>query len=161
APINPGNSGGPLANLNGEVVGINTLVAGQAEPGVQAQGIGFAIAISTAKPIADQLVATGKVIHPYMGIGYIPLNPAIAAQLGIQAKEGIVIARVVPGSPAERAGLQVREVITEVDGTPLTGESTLAQIINEHKPGDTLTLTVLKGTQKSTVKLTLGEMPSS
>jgi S1-C subfamily serine protease len=161
APINPGNSGGPLANLNGEVIGINTLVAGQAEPGVQAQGIGFAIAISTAKPIADQLVATGKVIHPYMGIGYIPLNPAIAAQLGIQAKEGIVIARVVPGSPAEKAGLQVREVITEVDGTPLTGESTLAQIINEHKPGDTLTLTVLKGTQKSTVKLTLGEMPSS
>jgi S1-C subfamily serine protease len=161
APINPGNSGGPLANLNGEVVGINTLVAGQAEPGVQAQGIGFAIAISTAKPIADQLVATGKVIHPYMGIGYIPLNPAIAAQLGIQAKEGVVIARVVPGSPAEKAGLQVREVITEVDGTPLTGESTLAQIINEHKPGDTLTLTVLKGTQQSTVKLTLGEMPSS
>ena len=100
-------------------------------------------------------------IHPYMGIGYIPLNPAIAAQLGIQAKEGIVIARVVPGSPAEKAGLQVREVITEVDGTPLTGESTLAQIINEHKPGDTLTLTVLKGTQQSTVKLTLGEMPSS
>ncbi len=160
APINPGNSGGPLANLNGEVVGINTLVAGQAEPGVQAQGIGFAIAISTAKPIADQLVATGKVIHPYLGVGYIPLNPAIAAQLGIQAKEGVVIARVVPGSPAEKTGLQVREVITEVDGTPLTGESALAQIINEHKPGDTLTLTMLKGTQQSTVKLTLGEMPS-
>jgi S1-C subfamily serine protease len=161
APINPGNSGGALANLNGEIVGINTLVAGQAEPGVQAQGIGFAIAISTAKPIADQLVATGKVIHPYMGVGYIPLNPAIAAQLGIQAKEGVVIARVVPGSPADKAGLQVREVITEVDGAPLTGESTLAQIINEHKPGDTLMLTVLKGTQQSTVKLTLDEMPSS
>ncbi|MDA8216009.1 MAG: trypsin-like peptidase domain-containing protein, partial [Dehalococcoidales bacterium] len=68
APINPGNSGGPLVNLNGQVIGINTLVAGQAETGVQAQGIGFAIAISTAKPIADELVANGKVVHPYLGI---------------------------------------------------------------------------------------------
>jgi serine protease Do len=82
APINPGNSGGPLVNLHGEVVGINTLVAGQAEPGVPAPGIGFAIAIATAKPLADELVIAGHVEHPFLGIRYISLNPAIAAQLG-------------------------------------------------------------------------------
>src|SRR5207244_427003 len=104
AAINPGNSGGPLMDLDGEVVGINTLVAGQAEPGVPAQGIGFAIAINTAKPIADQLVASGKVSHPFIGIGFAPLNPGIAAQLGVaQNLKGIAVAQVVPNSPAPRA----------------------------------------------------------
>lgn len=160
APINPGNSGGPLVNLAGQVVGIDTLVAGQAEPGVQAQGIGFAISISTAKPIADQLVATGRVIHPYLGIGYVPLNPAIAAQLGIQETQGAVVGQVVPGSPAAQAGLRRGDVITAIDGTPLKGESALAQIISTHKPGDTVTLTVARDGQTLSVKLTLGEMPS-
>ncbi|MEJ2556891.1 MAG: trypsin-like peptidase domain-containing protein [Anaerolineae bacterium] len=162
AAINPGNSGGPLVNLNGQVVGINTLAAGTAgASGVQAEGIGFAISISTAKPIADQLVATGKVIHPYLGIGYVPLNPAIAAQLGTSATQGAVIMQVVPGSPAADAGLQTQDVITEIDGTALTGESTLAQIVQSHKPGDTLNLTVVRGSQTLQVKLTLGTMPSS
>jgi S1-C subfamily serine protease len=162
AAINPGNSGGPLVNLDGQVVGINTLAAGTADAsGVQAEGIGFAISISTAKPIADQLVATGNVIHPYMGIGYVPLNPAIAAQLGTDATEGAVIVQVVPGSPAADASLQVQDVITKIDGTSLTGESTLAQIVQSHKPGDTLDLTVVRGSQTLQVKITLGTMPSS
>ena len=87
ASINPGNSGGPLIDLQGDVVGINTLVAGQAEPGVKAQGIGFAISIATAKPIADQLVATGHVTHPYIGVQQIPLNPLIANRLGTSGKK--------------------------------------------------------------------------
>jgi S1-C subfamily serine protease len=162
AAINPGNSGGPLVNLDGQVVGINTLAAGTADvSGVQAEGIGFAISISTAKPIADQLVATGKVIHSYMGIGYVPLNPAIAAQLGTNATQGAVIVQVVPGSPAADAGLQTQDVITEINGTALTGESTLAQIVQSHKPGDTLDLTVVRGSQTLQVKITLGTMPSS
>ncbi len=86
APINPGNSGGPLIDLQGEVVGINTLVAGQAEPGVQAQGIGFAISIASARPIVDQLVATGHAVHPYLGVQQIALNPVIANRLGTTAK---------------------------------------------------------------------------
>jgi len=86
APINPGNSGGPLVDLQGKVIGINTLVAGQAEPGVQAQGIGFAISIAAAKPIADQLVATGQATHPYIGVQQIPLNPVIANRLGTDTK---------------------------------------------------------------------------
>jgi S1-C subfamily serine protease len=160
APINPGNSGGPLVNLAGQVIGINTLVAGQAEPGVQAQGIGFAISMAAAKPVADQLVATGKVVHPSLGIQYVPLNPAIAFQLGIQQTEGIVVANVVAGSPADKAGLQPRDVITAVDNTPLKSDSALAQLISTHKPGDQITLTVLRGNQQMTVKVTLGEQSS-
>jgi S1-C subfamily serine protease len=161
APINPGNSGGPLVNLDGQVIGINTLVAGQAEPGVQAQGIGFAISMAAAKPVADQLVATGKVVHASLGIQYVPLNPAIAFQLGIQQTEGIVVADVVAASPADDAGLRPKDVITAVDNTPLKSDSALAQFISTHKPGDQLTLTVLRGNQQMTVKVTLGEMQSS
>ncbi len=161
APINPGNSGGPLVNLAGQVVGINTLVAGQASNGVQAQGIGFAIAVSTAKPIADQLVATGRAVHPYLGVEYVPLNPAIAAQLGIQQNQGDVIGNVVPGSPAAQAGLQQYDVITAIDNQPLQTDSALAQIVNSHKPGDTLTLTVQRGNQTLNLKVVLGQMPSS
>jgi S1-C subfamily serine protease len=161
APINPGNSGGPLVNLQGQVIGINTLVAGQAEPGVQAQGIGFAIALATAKPIADQLVATGHVTHPFLGISYFPLNPAIAAQLGIKAKDGVVVRAVDDNSPAAQAGLQPKDVITAVDGKPLQGESALAYVTNAHRVGDTLTLTVLRGGKQMSVPITLGPRPAS
>ncbi len=161
APINPGNSGGPLVDLNGQVVGINTLAAGEAEPGVQAQGIGFSIAINTAKTIADQLVSTGQVPHPSLGIAYVPLNPAIASQLGVNARQGAVVLQVQPGGPAASAGLQRGDVITEVDGKPLQGDSGLAEAIYPHKPGDTVTLTVLRGSQSTQVKVTLGQMQSS
>jgi serine protease Do len=161
APINPGNSGGPLVNLDGQVIGINTLVAGQAEPGVQAQGIGFSIAIGTAKPIADQLVATGRVVHPFMGISYVPLNQALARQLGITAKTGVIVAEVVSGSPAAAAGLQPKDAITAIDGTALTTESSFAQLLNTHKVGDTVTLTVVRGKQTLQLQTTLAEQPAS
>jgi S1-C subfamily serine protease len=160
APINPGNSGGPLVNLAGQVIGINTLVAGQAEPGVPAQGIGFAISIAAAKPIADQLVATGQVVYPYLGISDIDLNPAIAAQLGIAQTDGIIIRRVGRGSPADQAGLQRYDVVTAVDGKTLTGDSDLQRLLRAHKPGDTLTLSVIREKQKLTVKVTLVEAPT-
>ena len=160
APINPGNSGGPLTNLSGQVVGINTLVAGQAEPGVQSQGIGFAIAISSAKPIADQLVTTGHVVHPYLGISDVPLSPSIAAQLGVQETAGLVVLRSSAGSPAAQAGLRRGDVITAIDNTSVPDDTTLAQIINTHKPGDTLTLTIVRGSRKATVQVTLTDLPS-
>jgi S1-C subfamily serine protease len=160
APINPGNSGGPLLDLQGQLVGINTLVAGQAEPGVQAQGIGFAIAIDTAKPIADQLVSTGRVEHPFLGIRYVPLNPAIARQLGVQTTDGVVVGQVQPGSPAASAGLQPRDVITAIDGQALKGDSALAEAVNAHKPGDSVTLSVLRGGQQQSLKVTLGQLPA-
>ena len=161
APINPGNSGGPLVNLNGEVIGINTLVAGDSGNGVSAQGIGFAISINAAKPIADQLVASGHVTHTYLGVRYLALNPSIAAQLGISTqKNGLVVMTVVQGSPAAQAGLQRLDVITSVNGTDITDESTLAQAISTNKPGDKISLTILRGSQQKTVSVTLGELTS-
>jgi S1-C subfamily serine protease len=160
APINPGNSGGPLVNLDGQVVGINTLGGGSTSSGVQTYGIGFAISMATAKPIADQLVATGKVVHPYLGISYVPLNPALSAQNGISVPYGAYITSVVPGSPAAQAGLQPGDVITAIDGTEIQSDSALAQILSGDKPGDTVTLTVLRGSQTLTVKVTLGQSSS-
>lgn len=157
APINPGNSGGALVDLSGRVIGINTLVAGQAEPGVQAQGIGFAISIATARPLADQLVANGSVQHPSIGIQYVPLNPAIAAQLGVNQSYGAVVMDVVSGSGAAQAGLQQGDIIVAIDGTDLREESALPQAISTHKPGDTVTMTVLRNGQRQDVTVTLGQ----
>ncbi len=161
AAINPGNSGGALVDLFGRVVGINTLVAGMAEPGVQAQGIGFAISINTAKPIADQLVATGRAVHPYIGISYSALTPSIARQLGIPSNtQGIVIAQVMPGSPAAQAGLRQGDVITGVESQPITDESTLGKFLSTRKPGDTISLAVSRGGQGIQVSVRLGERPA-
>ena len=91
-----------MTNLQGQVIGINTLVAGKAEPGVQAQGIGFVVAIDTAKSIADQRITSGHAVHPFLGISFVVLNPAIAAQLGTQATSGAVVVQVAQGSPAAR-----------------------------------------------------------
>jgi S1-C subfamily serine protease len=157
APINPGNSGGALVNLAGQVIGINTLVAGQAAPGVSAQGIGFAVSIQTAKPIADQLVANGRAIHPSIGIGYAPLNPAIAAQLGVDQPYGAVVLSVANGSPAEQAGLQRGDVIVTADGMEIKEDSALPQVINQHRPGDQLLLEVLRDGNRQAVTVTLGE----
>ena len=145
AAINPGNSGGALVNMQGQVIGINTLAAGQAEPGVQAEGIGFAISINQAKQVITQLVASGKVSHPYLGIAYQPLTPALANQLqltGTNQTEAVLM-QVQSGSPAAQAGLKTGDVIIAVDGQKLDSKSALGQIINSHKVGDKLELQVI------------------
>jgi S1-C subfamily serine protease len=161
AAINPGNSGGPLVNLNGEVIGINTLEAGSAEPGVQAQGIGFAIGIDTAKKVANEIVTTGHATHPFVGVNYLALSPAAAAQLNVTATQGALIESVVDGSPAEDAGLQKGDIVTKIDGKELTTESAFAEIVDSHKPGDVVSLTVERNGQEMTIKVTLGTRPAS
>ncbi|MDO8750885.1 MAG: trypsin-like peptidase domain-containing protein, partial [Dehalococcoidia bacterium] len=111
AAINPGNSGGPLINLSGEVVGINTAVL----RGEDAQGIGFAVSAGTAIPVANQLVSNGRVIRPYLGIGAGEVNRAIAAQMDLSVREGVLVARVESGGPADRAGIQKDDVIVALD----------------------------------------------
>ncbi|MEX2446641.1 MAG: trypsin-like peptidase domain-containing protein [Dehalococcoidia bacterium] len=153
AAINPGNSGGPLVNLEGEVVGLNTIGTGDAE------GIGFAISTDTIDRIVPQLVEEGSAVHPYLGIRYGALNPAIANALGIETTSGLVIGEVVPGSPAAEAGLQAEDVITHVDGEELVGESALASAMHGRRPGDTVDLTVLRGGAETGVEVTLDEAP--
>jgi len=168
AAINPGNSGGPLLDMSGKVIGINTLVAGQAEAGVQAQGIGFAISINQAHQLADQLVANGKVDHAFLGISFQPLSPAQAKQLSLDTTQrGAVLMQVQSGSPAAQAGLKNGDIVIAIDGTKITGESTLGEIISQHKPGDKVKLDVAtpnsggNGTQSRTVEVTLGQKTSS
>ncbi len=101
-------------------------------------------------------MATGKAIHPYVGISYVPLTPSIAAQLGVPETQGIGVGSVVAGSPAAKAGLQAQDIITAIDGTKLVGESDFANIISSHKPGDTVTFTVVRGESTTSGQGNLG-----
>jgi len=159
APINPGNSGGPLVNLQGQVVGINTLARVQAEPGVPAQAVGFAIAINTAKPIADELVKTGRVTYAYLGVGLYQNSPALADRFGLPNKPGMIVTQVVPNGPAAQAGVKQGDVIAAAGGHPLADESELSRVLLAHHPGDKLPLTIARASQELTITVTLGTAP--
>jgi S1-C subfamily serine protease len=151
AAINPGNSGGALVGLDGQVVGMNTLAAGSPNGGL-APGIGFAIPSNTIKDIAGQLALNGRVINshrPFIGIGAATLTTG-----------GILVTRVYAGSGAAKAGLKTGDVIGAVDGTPTPTLDALAQVLAKHKPGDQVKIEV-SGKRKTTVRLTLGELPAS
>lgn len=161
AAINPGNSGGPLVDLSGRVVGINTVVARTTATGIPVEGIGFAIAIDTARPIADELVRSGRIDHAYLGVAYTPLTPAIREQLGVATERGAVVTGVAPDSPAADAGLEPGDVIVGVGGEDVGAESDLARLIRQHAPGDTVPLTVQRGSRELAVEVVLGSRPSS
>ncbi len=160
AAINPGNSGGPLLNMAGEVVGINTL-GGGGDASTMTEGIGFAIAIDAARPIAEQLAAGKQVAHPFLGIGYGMLTPALASQLGVTVKQGVIVGQVATGSPAAQAGLQARDVIVAVDGQSIVDETTLGRALNQHRPGDRVQLAVARGSQQLMLDVTLGQRPAA
>jgi S1-C subfamily serine protease len=169
AAINPGNSGGPLLNSKGEVIGINTLIASSVG---QSAGIGFAIPINTAKAVLNDLVSLGRVRRPALGVHTIPIGPELAAQLGLSADYGLLINDVIAGSGAERAGLRGGtkraflgntpimlggDLIVAIDGQQVEDQQDLSHIMNNHRAGDTVTVTIFRGQQKMDVKVTLGE----
>jgi serine protease Do len=161
AAINPGNSGGPLVNSAGQVIGVNTAVS------TTAQGLGFAIPIDVAKPIMQQaLDGVQPLVRPWIGVYYVPIDPAVAAERSLPVESGVLIATsdgtgqaVVPGSPAEAAGLQVGDIITAIDGEQIGAERELSMLILPHSPGDTVTLRVLRDNSVREVEVTLGELP--
>jgi S1-C subfamily serine protease len=170
AAINPGNSGGPLLNARGQVIGINSMIlTGGAE---QSAGIGFAIPINTAKAVLDDLVHLGRVRRPEMGIRTIPIGPELANQLGLSADSGLLIVQVVPGSAAEHAGLRAGterryygnipimiggDLIVAVEGQAIEDQQDLAHVMQNHRSGDTVTVTVFRGKKRMDVKVVLGE----
>ncbi|MFL5961384.1 MAG: S1C family serine protease [Gaiellaceae bacterium] len=150
AAINPGNSGGALVDLNGRVVGMNTLAAGSPAGGL-APGIGFAIPSNTIKDIGGQIATHGKVIsshRPFIGISAATLPTG-----------GILVTKVYAGSGAARAGLRAGDVIVAIDGTPTPTLDALAQALASHKPGDQVKVE-LSGRRKATLNVTLGELPA-
>ncbi len=163
AAINPGNSGGALANINGQVIGINEAIL---SPSGTSSGIGFAIPINRAKQVAAELIRSGKVSHPYLGVSYRPLTsiaPSDREQLGIPASQdqGVIIGGVAPQSPAAVAGLHLFDVITAANGQPIVDQDTLNNIIQTVSVGSTLTLKVLRDGTVRTFTVALKERPAT
>jgi S1-C subfamily serine protease len=173
ASINPGNSGGPLLDAGARVIGINQQI--ETNSGAN-DGVGFAVPISAVKRSIAQLRENGHAEYAYIGVSSQALYPQLAAKLGLDTKFGGLISEVVPGGPAEKAGLegggeklnfqaaQYRtggDVILQVDGHDIIGPDDLARVIADHKPGDTVSLTVLHDGQREEVKLTLGKRPDN
>ncbi|MFN8514903.1 MAG: trypsin-like peptidase domain-containing protein [Chloroflexia bacterium] len=153
AAINPGNSGGPLVNLRGEVVGINTLGT------TDAQGIGFAISIDGAKPIIDELLKTGRVTRPYIGITSQTVTPSIAAAYNLPREDGVILVTIVANTPAQKAGLQKDDIIFAVNDQAVRDGTEFQKALAKFKPGDTITLKVNRGGKEMAVQVTLAERP--
>jgi len=163
AAINPGNSGGALANINGQVIGINEAIL---SPSGTYSGIGFAIPINRAKQVAAELIKNGKASHPYLGVQYGPiaaLSPDERAQVGIpdSLTDGVVIRHVFPGTPASAAGLHLGDVITQADGQAVTDNDALNSLIQAKGVGSQLTLRVVRDGTPRTVVVTLRERPAT
>ena len=154
ASINPGNSGGPLLNLNGEVIGINTAIV------ATGQGIGFAIPISMAKEIKDRLIAQGKVVRGWLGVGIQELTEELAAQFGVKPEDGVLVGNVVKDSPAERGGMKPGDIIQEFSGTKISGVHQLQREVAQSPVGSPVRLKVLREKQPVMLTIVLGEQPT-
>ncbi|HEY1660659.1 MAG TPA: trypsin-like peptidase domain-containing protein [Candidatus Sulfotelmatobacter sp.] len=169
AAINPGNSGGPLMNWHGEVIGINTLILSSVG---QNSGVGFAIPINTAKAVLNDLMTLGRVRRPALGVRTIPISPDLADEIGLPVDYGLLIVQVTPGGSADRAGLRGGteraylgnmpitlggDLIIAIDGQKLEDQDTLTQIMNDHRAGDTVKITIYRGKRKLDVDVSLGE----
>jgi putative serine protease PepD len=173
AAINEGNSGGPLIDSSGRVIGINEQIASQSGGN---QGLGFAVPIDTAKNAMTQLEQTGTVKYAWLGIAGQTITPDVAKTLNLKAAQGVLVAQVTSGSPAAKAGItggqtQVvlqnqqwvtgGDIITAINGEPLSSMDALQAAISTHKPGDVVTLSVISGSSTKNVQVTLGVRPQT
>lgn len=157
AAINPGNSGGPLVNINGEVIGLNTAVAGES-----AQNIGFAIPINDVQGLVKSVLAKGTLERPYLGVRYVTLTDDYAYQFNLSVKRGAYIApsqngqpSILADSPASKAGLKEKDVITKVDGTEINENNSLISLVSRKSVGDDVKLTVIRDGKEITVTVKL------
>ncbi|OGI64132.1 hypothetical protein A2914_00295 [Candidatus Nomurabacteria bacterium RIFCSPLOWO2_01_FULL_41_21] len=157
AAINPGNSGGPLLDLSGRVIGVNVAVA------QGSQSIGFALPINSVKGAVESVQATGKIVRPQLGVRYMTITPSVAEKNNLEVEYGVLIKggadqdelAVIPGSPADKAGLVENDIILEIDGVKLDEKVSLASLIRQKNIGDTITLKILHKGEKKTVSVTL------
>jgi S1-C subfamily serine protease len=169
AAINPGNSGGPLMNWHGEVIGINTMILSQVG---QNAGIGFAIPINTAKAVLNDLMTLGRVRRPALGVVTIPISTDLADEMGLPADYGLLILQVTPGGAADQAGLRGGteraylgnklimlggDLIVAIDGEKVEDEMDLSQMMNNHRAGDSVKVTIYRNKKKMDVNVALGE----
>jgi 2-alkenal reductase len=160
AAINPGNSGGPLVNSIGQVIGINTAIASSAE------GIGFAVPIDFAKPIMALALSEEEIARPYIGVRYTMITLQLAADESLPVEDGALVVAgangspaVTPGSPADEAGLQEGDIITALGGRAVENEQDLVVLLLPYRPGNEVTLTVLRNGEELEIPVTLGTLP--
>jgi serine protease Do len=158
ASINPGNSGGALVNDRGELIGINTAILANGSEGNQ--GIGFAVPVRVARDVMQQIVATGKVTRAYLGVKAQEVTPSIAKDFHEPEVTGALIGDVMPGSPAEKAGLEKGDIILDIDGKPVTGSAELRMHVSLMAPGTKVNVKVFRDGAEKTLPLTLAEMPT-
>ncbi len=162
AAINHGNSGGPLLNTAGQVIGINTAIA------AGAQNIGFAIPIDDVARAVESFRTHGRIIRPYLGIRYVLITPALKDKNKLPYDHGALILRgedetdlaVLPGSPADKAGLRENDIILSIDGEDVTLDRQLSSMVRSRQPGDTLRLRIVRQGKEEEVEVTLEEQPS-
>lgn len=152
AAINPGNSGGPLFNLKGEVVGINTAIV------ARGQGIGFAIPINMARELLPQL-KEGKIVRGWLGVMIQGLTPDLAKSFGLEEPKGALVANVLPGGPAEKAGIKRGDIVLEFDGKDISDARTLSRIVAATPPGKTVDVVVLRDGKRQSIRVVVGTMP--
>jgi len=153
AAINPGNSGGPLLNMSGEVVGINTAIAGEG------QNIGFAISINSALPVLQSLITKGFIGRPFLGVTMDTVSRAAAQRMGLPVDGGVLIVSVSAGTPAERAGMKEGDVVVKFAGKNVTKVEEMRQAIFSQKVGDIVDIVLYRGGTQTTVSATLAESP--
>jgi S1-C subfamily serine protease len=169
AAINPGNSGGPLMNWHGEVIGINTMILSNVG---QNAGIGFAIPINTAKAVLNDLMTLGRVRRPALGVRTVPVSPELADEIGLPVDYGLLVIGVVSGGAADQAGLRAGteraylgnipimlggDLIVAIDGQKIQDQDDLTQMMNNHRAGDTVKVTIYRGKKQMDVDVSLGE----
>ena len=176
AAINPGNSGGPLIDTRGAVIGVNAAISTGNTGGQGNVGIGFAIPINTVKNVASQLIHTGKVQHTYIGLSIREITRDSARLFGLPVSRGLIVENVYSGSPAAKAGVHGGfadevvsgesyvvggDIITAVDGVPLSSETRFRDLIASKNPGETVTLQIYRGRKKLSLGVTLGRLPAT
>ena len=154
ASVNPGNSGGPLVNMSGEVIGINTAIV------ATGQGIGFAIPVNMAREVTDRLIAQGRVVRGWLGIGIQEMTEELAAQFGVKPEEGVLVGNVMQDSPAQKGGLKTGDIIQEFNGKEISGVRQLQREVAQGTVNTPVTIKVLREKQPVTLTVVLGEQPS-
>jgi 2-alkenal reductase len=157
AAINHGNSGGPLMNLAGEVIGINTLVVRNTNSGDVAEGLGFAVPVNTARAVAEQIIQKGYFSRPYMGIRFQQVTPNIAAAYNLPVQWGVYVTEVSQNSPASAAGLQQGDIIFKIGDVTLDETHSYINTLFTFKPGDQVSLGVMRDGKQVDLNITLGE----
>jgi serine protease Do len=158
AAISPGNSGGALVDRDGNIVGINVAYI---PPAGGAVNLGFAVPSDTAVSVADQLIETGEVTTPYLGVGTLPLPPEVAERFDLPVDSGALVQTVEPGSGADEAGVRVNDVITALEDAEIASYGDLFGALRDYQPGDTVGLTVVRDGEERTLDVTLGERPEN